>query len=307
MADKAKKTRPKRLSKGQSTRIRRLKQAARKAGIGFQRQRLLVQADGSIPVLAAHPGGGISAQAIQSGPLAGLRQALARVTHAAVVGLQSGSLLQRLPGGSQAPRIQRSKGCTHGETKRRIGELPFDPLQSGVRRRVVRVHLYGFPVRIAGGSQVTALLGLAARAHQVRELVAHPRACQTLQGLRMVRLDQQREFETGLRRCAIVGLQGRLTGCERSREALFTVRVERFERLQRRPIVLGRGSEAPLRKLVITVDGLCSGAAPVRFAPAIRVGQFQPRAQTEGEKAAGHKYADPHPPLTQAEAEQQQS
>ena len=35
MADQAKKTRPKRLPKGQRTRIRRLKQAARKAGIAY--------------------------------------------------------------------------------------------------------------------------------------------------------------------------------------------------------------------------------------------------------------------------------
>ena len=35
MADKAKKARPKRLPKGQRTRIRRLKQAARKAGIAY--------------------------------------------------------------------------------------------------------------------------------------------------------------------------------------------------------------------------------------------------------------------------------
>ena len=45
--------------------------------------------------------------------------------------------------------------------------------------------------------------------------------------------------------------------------------------------LIERVRNAGFDKLVITVDGLRSGAAPVRFAPAIRVGQFQPRAQTQ--------------------------
>jgi len=75
----------------------------------------------------------------------------------------------------------------------------------------VAIQLHGFPVDVAGGFQRATLLGLAALVHQACKLVTHPRARQTLQGLWMVRLDQQRELEAGLRRGGIVGLQTALT------------------------------------------------------------------------------------------------